>query len=90
MTLAEAHHGYPPTAVRWQPASAAATGLAGANAELLATSGDALRVWELAESVSAGSGYVGMKASGGSHRLTLKSTLSGVRSSLTVGNGRLT
>ena len=78
VTLAEAHHGYPPTAVRWQPASAAATGIAGGNAELLATSGDALRVWEFAESGPTGGGYVGMKAGGGGHRLTLKSTLSGV------------
>lgn len=81
VTLAEAHHGYPPTAVRWQPAQVAATGMAGPNAELLATSGDALRVWEFAESGPAGGGYVGMKATG-SHRLTLKSTLSGVSTTL--------
>lgn len=81
VTLVEAHHGYPATSVQWQPASASK--LSGGNGtELLATSGDALRVWEYAGDTSNGvpmSGYVNVKQTGGGHRLTLKSTLSGVR-----------
>lgn len=49
--------------------------------ELLATSGDALRVWEYSGDAPNGgqmSGYVNAKPSNGGHRLTLKSTLSGV------------
>ena len=78
VTLVEAHHGYPATSVQWQPASA--LGIGNTSAELIATSGDAMRVWEYA-SEGAGvqsSGYVGVKQAGGGHRLTLKSTLSGV------------
>jgi len=79
VTLVEAHHGYPATSVQWQPASASK--LSGSNGtELLATSGDALRVWEYAGDTSNGgpmSGYVNVKQTGGGHRLTLKSTLSG-------------
>ncbi|KAH8119190.1 WD40 repeat-like protein [Phellopilus nigrolimitatus] len=78
VTLVEAHHGYPATSVQWQPAAAAAAGMGG-GAELLATSGDALRVWEYAGDGAGaqGGGYVGVKQAGGGHRLTLKSTLSG-------------
>lgn len=51
----------------------------GGGTELLATAGDALRVWEYAgDGQMQGTGYVGSKPTGG-HRLTLKSTLSGVR-----------
>ncbi|KAL5485044.1 hypothetical protein ACEPAI_7686 [Sanghuangporus weigelae] len=77
VSLVEAHHGYPATSVQWQPASAATLGHSGS--ELIATSGDALRVWETASDSpsSGGSTYVGAKQSGGGHRLTLKSTLSG-------------
>ncbi|KAI5123856.1 hypothetical protein M0805_005673 [Coniferiporia weirii] len=77
VSIVEAHHGYPATSVQWQPPAAATMGAAGA--ELLATSGDALRVWEYAGDAAPppGAGYVGAKQSGGGHRLTLKSTLSG-------------
>lgn len=81
VTLVDAHHGYPATSVQWQPASAATKlgygqGMGGGT-ELLATSGDALRVWEYAgDGQMQSSGYVGSKPTGG-HRLTLKSTLSG-------------
>ncbi|EJD03178.1 WD40 repeat-like protein [Fomitiporia mediterranea MF3/22] len=79
VSLVEAHHGYPATSVQWQPATAATSGSGSAGSELLATSGDALRVWEYAsDSTSAQGGtYVGMKQASGVHRLTLKSTLSG-------------
>lgn len=78
VSLVEAHHGYPATSVQWQPASSVSVGHSGS--ELIATSGDALRVWETASDgpATGGGTYVGSKPSGG-HRLTLKSTLSGVR-----------
>lgn len=84
VTLVEAHHGYPATSIQWQPATAAKANAA-MGVELLATSGDALRVWEYAGDPTGATGgqmgYVGMKQPTGSHRLTLKSTLSGVRCS---------
>ena len=81
-TLVETHHGYPATSIQWQPAMAAKhynqAGAAAAT-ELLATSGDALRVWEYGSDVQPVVGnYVGMKATGPGYRLTMKSTLSGV------------
>ena len=89
VTLVDAHHGYPATSLQWQPASANsfAWNAKASQAELLATTGDALRVWEYASDQtsggSAGAGYVG-KAAGatgsGGHRLTLRAALSGVRS----------
>ncbi|KAF9241644.1 WD40-repeat-containing domain protein [Melanogaster broomeanus] len=45
---------------------------------LLATTGDALRVWEyIGDAPPASSAYVGRQPSGGGHRLTLKTALSG-------------
>ena len=79
VTLVEAHHGYPATSVQWQPASASKLSNNGGS-ELLATAGDALRVWEYsgdAPSSQVG-GYVNVKQASSGHRLTLKSTLSGV------------
>ncbi len=48
-TIADTMHGYPATKLQWQPASASAYGWAQrtGNGELLATVGDALRIWEL-------------------------------------------
>lgn len=81
-TLVETHHGYPATSIQWQPATAAKHYNQGGSApvaELLATAGDALRVWEYASDVQPVVGnYVGMKAAGPGHRLSMKSTLSGV------------
>ena len=79
VSLVEAHHGYPATIVQWQPAAAA--GLGNQERELIATSGDALRVWEYSGEGGAaqGAGYVNVKQAGLGHKLTLKSTLSGVR-----------
>lgn len=80
VTLVEANHGYPATNLQWQPASASGfpwTGKAPA-AELLATTGDALRVWEyFGDAPPASSAYVGRQPTGGGHRLTLKTALSG-------------
>ncbi|KZT29045.1 WD40 repeat-like protein [Neolentinus lepideus HHB14362 ss-1] len=71
--LADAHHGYPATSLQWQPAAARAA----AGTELLATTGDALRVWEYAgEGAAVVSGYVGRPA-GSASRLTLKTVLPG-------------
>ncbi len=81
VTLVEAQHGYPATRLQWQPATANsfAWSQKAVNAELLATTGDALRVWEYAsDGPAAGSAYVGRQSSGGGHRLTLKTALSGV------------
>ena len=82
VTLVEAQHGYPATRLQWQPAGAAAFAWSqkAPGAELLATTGDALRVWEYASDAppAPGTGYVGRQAQGPGHRLTLKTALSGV------------
>ena len=81
VTLVEAQHGYPATRLQWQPSTANsfAWSQKAQGAELLATTGDALRVWEYAsDGPAAGSAYVGRQSSGGGHRLTLKTALSGV------------
>ena len=81
VTPVEAQHGYPATRLQWQPATANsfAWSQKAASAELLATTGDALRVWEYASDAppAGGAGYVG-RGAGGGHRLTLKTALSGV------------
>ncbi|KAL4073851.1 WD40-repeat-containing domain protein [Scleroderma yunnanense] len=80
VTFVEANHGYPATNLQWQPASATGFPWTGKspNAELLATTSDALRVWEyFADAPLASSTYVGRQPTGGGHRLTLKTGLSG-------------
>ncbi|CDO71955.1 hypothetical protein BN946_scf184940.g102 [Trametes cinnabarina] len=80
VTLVEAQHGYPATRLQWQPSTANsfAWSQKAVNAELLATTGDALRVWEYSSDGSAAVGpYVGRQTSGGGHKLTLKTALSG-------------
>ncbi|KAI8994070.1 WD40 repeat-like protein [Trametes punicea] len=80
VTLVEAQHGYPATRLHWQPSTANsfAWSQKAAAAELLATTGDALRVWEYSsDGPAAVSAYVGRQASGGGHKLTLKTALSG-------------
>ncbi|THH20784.1 hypothetical protein EW146_g642 [Bondarzewia mesenterica] len=82
VTLVEANHGYPATSLQWQPsvASSYAWTQKASTTELLATTGDALRVWEYTSDASpAVSNFVGRQPSAGGHRLTLKSALSGVR-----------
>ncbi|KAF4567742.1 hypothetical protein EYR40_006747 [Pleurotus pulmonarius] len=80
VTLCEASHGYPATSLQWQPASA--TGHAWSqkspSTELLATTGDALRVWEYSyDGPSAISSYVGRQPGSGGHSLQMKVALSG-------------
>jgi WD repeat-containing protein 68 len=80
--LCEAHHGYPATSLQWQPAAASSYAWSQKmpTTELLATTGDALRVWEYSsDSPPSISGYVGRQPSSGGHSLTLKTALSGVR-----------
>ena len=81
VTLAEAHHGYPATSLQWQPSSAPsfAWSQKSVATELLATTGDALRVWEyMSDCQVSGSSYVGRAGSGTGNRLQLKTCLSGV------------
>ena len=87
VTLCEVQHGYPATSLQWQPASATTYSWSQKSlaTELLATTGDALRVWEYAgENASGMSNYVGRPASSGSHTLTLKTALSGVQFLISV------
>lgn len=80
VTLTDAHHGYPATSLQWQPAAATSFNWSQkvGVSELLATTGDALRVWEYASDGQQGmTQYVGRPASGGGHRLSLRAALSG-------------
>jgi len=80
VTLAEAHHGYPAASLQWQPSSAPsfAWSQKSVATELLATTGDALRVWEyMSDGPVTGSSYVGRTGSGAGSRLQLKTCLSG-------------
>jgi DDB1- and CUL4-associated factor 7 len=80
VTLCDAHHGYPVTSLQWQPASALSyqwTQKSPAT-ELLATTGDALRLWEYsADSPQVISSFVGRTPSSSGHTLNLKTALSG-------------
>ncbi|KAI0343110.1 WD40 repeat-like protein [Trametopsis cervina] len=80
VTLVEAHHGYPATSLQWQPAAATSFNWSqkAGQSELLATTGDALRVWEYStDNPSSMSSYVGRQPSSGGHRLALRAALSG-------------
>jgi DDB1- and CUL4-associated factor 7 len=82
VTLTEAHHGYPATSLQWQPASASTYSWSqkSPSTELLATTGDALRVWEYSCDGQVGmSSYVGRQSTAASHHLQLKTCLNGVR-----------
>jgi len=91
VTLCEAYHGYPATSLQWQPASAQTFSWSqkSPSTELLATTGDALRVFEYSgDGPVSNSNYIGrppVVSSG--HSLTLKTALSGVcmRSFSTLG-----
>lgn len=81
VSLCEVHHGYPATSLQWQPA--ASTSFAWSQkahtSELLASTGDALKIWEYTNDASMGmSSFVGRPGSGTGHRITLKATLAGV------------
>ncbi|EMD37524.1 hypothetical protein CERSUDRAFT_114159 [Gelatoporia subvermispora B] len=80
VTLVETQHGYPATCLQWQPSAAAnhAWSSKGTASELLATTGDSLRVWEYTSDGQAmAASYVGRQPSGGGHRLSLKTSLAG-------------
>jgi WD repeat-containing protein 68 len=80
VTLCDISHGYPATSLQWQPASATsyAWSQKSPSTELLATTGDALRVWEYAsDTQSTLSSYVGRQSTASGHRITLKTALSG-------------
>ena len=83
VTLCEVYHGYPATSLQWQPASAQnhSWSQKSASTELLATTGDALRIWEYnGEAPPASSTFVGRQpAISSGHSLTMKTALSGVR-----------
>lgn len=83
VTLCEVHHGYPATSLQWQPASAQnhSWSQKSASTELLATTGDALRIWEYnGDAPPASSSFVGRQpAISSGHSLTMKTALSGVR-----------
>ncbi|KIK68834.1 hypothetical protein GYMLUDRAFT_34827 [Collybiopsis luxurians FD-317 M1] len=79
VTLCDAHHGYPVTSLQWQPASALSYQWTqkSPTTELMATTGDALRLWEYSgDTQPVISSYVGRPSSGG-HSLNLKTALSG-------------
>ncbi|KIM91995.1 hypothetical protein PILCRDRAFT_809991 [Piloderma croceum F 1598] len=90
VTLVEANHGYPATSLQWQPALASsyAWSQKSPSTELLATTGDALRVWEYSSDAQpAMSAYVGRQPTSAGHRLTLKTALSGQSKVQTQGAG---
>lgn len=71
--LAAATHGYPATSLQWQPA-----GWKGTQSELLASTGDILRVWAFGvDGQGGGGGYVGRGAPV-QYSLTARHQLSGV------------
>jgi WD repeat-containing protein 68 len=82
VSLVEAYHGYPATSLQWQPTTAVnhTWSQKSANTELLATTADALRVWEYSSDGPGNvSSYVGRPpTNAGHHSLTMKTALSGV------------
>ena len=92
VTHAEAHHGYPATAIQWMPASATMQNLVHKQhgAELLCTTGEALKLWEyVSDGVpmasggrSGGGGYVG---GGGRHQHESGHRLKEIRTLHNVG-----
>ncbi|KAK7035226.1 hypothetical protein VNI00_011993 [Paramarasmius palmivorus] len=93
VTLCEANHGYPVTSLQWQPASAANYSWSGRShsTELLATTGDALRIWEyIGDNPPPISTYVGRQPTSSGHSLNLKTTLSGQSKVHNPSNGQTT
>jgi DDB1- and CUL4-associated factor 7 len=92
VTLVEVSHGYPATALQWQPANASnfAWSQKTPMTELLATTGDSLRVFEYtSDAPLVASSFVGRQPSSGGHRLSLKAALSGVSFLLFFPEGRV-
>jgi len=77
--LCETTHGYPVTSLQWQPAQGHAWAQNSSSKELLAASGDALRVYEYAsDGVAPASNYVGRQSTASGHSLIEKTALAGV------------
>ncbi|KAG6920105.1 hypothetical protein DXG01_010173 [Tephrocybe rancida] len=75
-TLCDTAHGYPATSLQWQPASVSWG--QNSSTELLAATGDALRVYEYnSDAPATGSNYVGRQPGNSGHTLTTKTALSG-------------
>jgi DDB1- and CUL4-associated factor 7 len=78
VTLCETSHGYPATALQWQPVSSSSSWQP-QSTELLATTSDALRVFEYSgDSPAQVSSYVGRQPTSSGHSLSVKMALSGV------------
>ncbi|KAG6813696.1 hypothetical protein H0H92_008544 [Tricholoma furcatifolium] len=78
VTLCDTAHGYPATNLQWQPSSVNGWGQKPPSTELLAATGDSLRVFEYnSEAPAPGSSYVGRQPSNPGHTLTTKAALSG-------------
>jgi DDB1- and CUL4-associated factor 7 len=79
--LAETMHGYPATRLQWQPLTAATFGWGTkpATTELLATTGDALRIWDFSyDGEQKPSNYVGRHSTASGYHLGQRVALSGV------------
>lgn len=81
VVLAETVHGYPATRLQWQPSSASAFNWAvkSSATELLATTGDALRIWDFSyDGESKGTSFVGRHQNSPAYSLSQRVALSGV------------
>jgi len=79
--LAETMHGYPATKLQWQPSSAAsfAWSMKSSTTELLATTGDALRIWDLTyDGDQKNTNFVGRHPTSTGYHLAQRVALSGV------------
>ncbi|KAG6891765.1 hypothetical protein C0992_006186 [Termitomyces sp. T32_za158] len=78
VALCDTVHGYPATNLQWQPASVHGWAQGPASTELLAATGDALRVYEYnSDAPPTGSSFVGRQPATSGHTLTTKTALSG-------------
>ncbi|KAG6886263.1 hypothetical protein C0993_006673 [Termitomyces sp. T159_Od127] len=76
--LCDTAHGYPATNLQWQPTSVHGWGQNSSSTELLAATGDALRVYEYnSDAPPTSSTYVGRQSGNSGHTLTTKTALSG-------------
>lgn len=88
VVLAETIHGYPATRLQWQPLSATTYNWAvkSSNTELLATTGDALRIWDFSyEGEQKTTNFVGRHQSSPGYTLSQRVALSGVSIVLLCG-----
>ncbi|KZS98391.1 WD40 repeat-like protein [Sistotremastrum niveocremeum HHB9708] len=91
--MADTMHGYPATKLQWQPSSSTNFNWnsKSPNSELLATVGDALRIWELfTEGEPKGSSFLGRQSTQPQAKLAQKIALSGSKSPPNVSAAPLT